>query len=466
MKEIKILVVDDDSGLRLSLKNMLESQNFIVEEAENGQTALEKIAHNAYSVVFLDVDMPKMTGLELLKRLQQPHCSVIVMTAFANIKDAVEAVQNGALDYIQKPIKEELIFELLDKALQAQKAINSVAVSAPKLLKENNNTIIGSSSGMKKVFNLVQKLARVETPVLIRGESGTGKELVAKAIHLNSSRSGPFVAVNCSAIPEALFESEFFGYERGAFSGADRRKIGKVQYAESGTLFLDEVGDMPMSAQVKLLRVLQEKTFTPLGCNRDIETNVRIIAATNANLEEKIEKGIFREDLFYRLNVIPIFLPPLRERKNDLETMLIHFIHTFNEKHNRHISSFSKPFLEALKLHDWPGNIRELENTIEHSFILEETNNLTPRSLPEKLLHAIDLAPMEKRHHNTKPLTLEDDRQWDFNVQKEDFEKQFIIQALKKFNGKINQTALHAKIPKKTLLRKMKKYGIRSMTQK
>jgi transcriptional regulator with PAS, ATPase and Fis domain len=309
---------------------------------------------------------------------------------------------------------------------------------------------------MQRIFSIITKLCRVDTAVLIRGESGTGKELVAQALHHNSTRKDQrFVTVNCSAVPENLIESEFFGHEKGAFTGADSRKIGMFQYADGGTLFLDEIGDISPAMQVKLLRALQEKRFTPVGSNREIEVNVRIVAATNRNLEQMIRDGQFREDLFYRLNVLPIVLPPLRERKNDLEPLTDHFVAKFNSRHGRSVQGFTPEALEVLRNHSWPGNIRELENVVEHAFVIEASD-----------LIAWDSLPTSVRLGQPKVTTPTDDTRvsvsvpLDFQSSKEAFEREFLIQALKKFKGRINQTALQANIPKKTLLRKLEKYGI------
>jgi DNA-binding NtrC family response regulator len=351
---------------------------------------------------------------------------------------------------------------------------------------------------MQKVFNIINRLAKVDTAVLIRGASGTGKELVARAIHFNSTRKDEkFVAINCSAIPENLFESELFGHEKGSFTGANERKIGRFQFAEGGTLFLDELGEMPVTMQVKLLRVLQERVFTPVGSNREIEANVRVIAATNRPLEQMITDGRFREDLFYRLNVVPIYLPNLADRKNDIETLVNGFIKKFNKSHNRKMIGVSPETMAVMKKYQWPGNIRELENVIEHAFILENGNVLTLSSLPESVLSATGTTLAVVEAERTQPKALASDSETDeveltaggvdasdlddssdeddsaatemvsingealdFNKHKEAFEREFIVKALKTFKGRINQTALHANIPKKTLLRKIEKYGI------
>lgn len=497
---LRVLVVDDDQGLRLAVKSALVTSNrFDVEEAFDGLNAIEKIkaTEKKFDVVILDVDMPRVNGLEALRLIKEhdPGIIVLMLTAHATLDHAVQAVKDGAYNYLSKPVSGDELLSLVDKAVSAHTMISNIAASAPVLV-EAGRKIIGNTQQMQKVFNIIHRLAKVDTPVLIRGASGSGKELVAKAIHYNSARKDEkFVAINCSAIPENLFESELFGHEKGSFTGADQRKIGKFQYAEGGTLFLDEVGDMPLIMQVKLLRVLQEKVFTPVGSNREISTNVRIVAATNRPFEEMIKAGTFREDLFYRLNVVPIFLPPLADRKEDIENLINIFIKKFNQAHNKRISGVAADALAALKKYQWPGNIRELENVIEHAFVLETNNVVTLASLPESVLTAagvnlIDILsqpPVLETKTMTpaggfdddedlgvvdsEDLDLNDDQgdvatvsissgSLDFNAQKEAFEKEFIIKALKTFKGRINQTALHANIPKKTLLRKIEKYGI------
>lgn len=496
---LKVLVADDDQGLRLSVKSSLQSSGrFEVDEAFDGINAVEKIKAGQYDIAILDVDMPRLNGLETLKQIKEhnPGTIVIVMTAFATINDAVQAVRDGAYNYLSKPVQGDDLIALIDRGLQANNLISSIAASAPVLV-EGGRKFIGNNQQMQKVFSMIHRLAKVDTPVLIRGASGTGKELVARAIHFNSPRKNEkFIAINCSAIPENLFESELFGHEKGSFTGADQRKIGKFQFAEGGTLFLDEVGDMPVLMQVKLLRVLQEKQFTPVGANREIPTNVRIIAATNRPLEEMMKKGTFREDLFYRLNVIPIFLPSLTDRKDDLDSLINNFIKKFNATHGKRITGVAADAMAVLKKYDWPGNIRELENVIEHMFIMENSNLLSLGSVPESLLNATgtilpdlslgqsllnnaitelglrvsvhddededqqDLSSDEDLTDEPLEANSSGDISLDFNAQKEQFEKEFIIKALKTFRGRINQTALHANIPKKTLLRKIEKYGI------
>ena len=507
---LNALVVDDDQAQRLSVRSALEgAKKFNIEEAFDGINALEKVklaAENKtqYDIIILDVDMPRLNGLEALKQIKEidPGIIVLMLTAHATVEVAVQAVRDGAYNFLSKPISGPDLIILLDKAITAHTLISTLAVSSPVFVDEGRK-IIGNTSQMQKVFNVIHKLSKVDTPVLIRGASGTGKELVAKAVHFNSTRKDEkFVAINCSAIPENLFESELFGHEKGSFTGANERKIGKFQFAEGGTLFLDEVGDMPQQMQVKILRVLQEKLFTPVGSNREISSNVRIIAATNRPLEEMMKDGRFREDLYYRLNVVPIYLPQLADRKDDLDVLIPIFIKKFNLVHNKKMLGVTKDTLSVLKKYNWPGNIRELENVIEHAFVLEIGNRISLASLPEKVLESVGVnlievmsliqSQSESIKKSAQVLGGEDfdseqgfdldseldedssedsdagdvsiavpaNAALDFNAQKEEFEKQFIIKALKTFKGRINQTALHANIPKKTLLRKIEKYGI------
>ncbi len=456
----KILVADDDEGLRLSVTAALRQHGYDVESVANGEEALTKIRTNSYQLALLDVQMPKLNGIETLKELkaQDPSLIVILLTAYSNVPDAVQATKLGAYNYLEKPIQADNLVYMIGKALKAKSMIEALSFSAPQIKLPDGSQFIGQSVEMKKVFSVIQKLAQVDTPVLIRGQSGTGKELVARALHFNGPRKdNRFVSVNCSAIPETLIESEFFGHEKGSFTGADHRKIGKFQYADGGTLFLDEIGDISAAMQVKLLRVLQERKFMPIGSNREMEVNVRIVAATNRDLDQMIRDGSFREDLFYRLNVLPVNLPSLAERRPDIEVLIQYFIEKFNREYKKDVKKVSGEAMSLLRTHSWPGNIRELENVIEHAFVLEPSAEITVASLPELF---------QQKKINTEIPTVTrpgfklDLQRLDFQANKEQFEKEFLIQALKTFKGRINQTALHANIPKKTLLRKLEKYGI------
>ncbi|MBK9293243.1 MAG: sigma-54-dependent Fis family transcriptional regulator [Oligoflexia bacterium] len=464
-QNLNVLIVDDELELRKTVKSVLENSktniNWSFEEAATGLAAIQHLKEKKFDLVLMDVRMPELDGLSALKKIKEndPSTFVVLMTAQANVSDAIEAIKEGAYDYLEKPVQPEKMLKLVDKALEAREMVATLAISGPIFDDDTETEFVGTSQQMKKIFELIFKLSKVETNVLIRGENGTGKELVARAIHLNSQqKNGPFVAVNCGAIPENLMESEFFGHEKGAFTGAVERKIGKFQAAANGTLFLDEIGELSAALQVKLLRVLQERKFTPVGSTREIKTNARIIAATNRNLEKAIEEGGFREDLFYRLNVMPIFLPPLRERKEDIPSLVDYFIKKFSKRHQRDISSIEPRALSALVNFTWPGNIRELENVIEHCFIMENSSQITFISLPENVKKMHSSAGVSISGVKSNPQTSTSALNYD--IYKEQTEKEFIISALKANQGKINQTVARANIPKNTLLRKIKKYGI------
>lgn len=461
--QLNALIVDDEAELRRSVAKILTTSvpdvSFLIDEAANGREALDLAKTKNYDLVMMDVRMPEMGGLEALAAIKEidPRSFVVIMTAHANLNDAVDAIREGAYDYLEKPVKPDQLTEIVRKALEARELISNLALSNPVFDDDVESEFVGGTQKMKEVFGLIYKLCKVDTTVLIRGENGTGKELVARAIHSNSHRkSGPFIAINCGAIPDNLMESELFGHEKGAFTGAIERKIGKFQAANNGTLFLDEIGELKPEMQVKLLRVLQDKKFTPIGSNREVKTNSRIIAATNRNLEKMMEEGDFREDLFYRLNVMPIFMPPLRERVEDIPALAQHFIRKFAKQHGRAIQSIAAEALEKLKQHRWPGNIRELENVIERAFIVESSNQISPSSLPENLREG----GVKTTNSDKNPAGMSYSGPLDFDVFKEGMEKEFIISALKANKGRINQTVAQANIPKNTLLRKIRKYSI------
>ncbi len=470
---LKILVVDDDETLRLTVRSALQTRGFQVTEADDGQTAVDMVAAGSeFDVVILDVNMPRLSGLEALAQIKDaaPRTICLVLTAFTDVKDAVVAIKHGAYDYLEKPVEAERLLRLIDSATQANEMVEAASYSAPQVQFDEGKPIIGGSASMGKIFEIIYKLSKVDTSVLIRGESGTGKELVARALHFNSHRKkGPFVAVNCAAIPENLIESELFGHEKGSFTGADRKKIGKFQFANGGTIFLDEIGDISPQMQVKLLRVLQDKRFTPVGGNVEQDSDVRIIAATNRPLEKMIEKDTFRSDLFYRLNVLPIHLPPLRERREDIPALAEYMRRKFNRIHSRTVSGFTQEAMAALRLSGWPGNIRELENVIEHAFIIESTDRISLSSLPGHIQAVIEKSSGDLRtteetiaavNADAGTSMMPDFAELKYPVLKERFEKEFIIRALRAFNGRINQTAEHTQMTKVTLLRKLEKYGI------
>ncbi|MBL7664148.1 MAG: sigma-54-dependent Fis family transcriptional regulator [Bacteriovoracaceae bacterium] len=492
----KVLVVDDDKVLQGSVRQALEYHHFLVDVADNGKEAVAAVYKEKYDLVVMDVNMPEMDGIQALVEIKKhdPSIIVIILTAFSNVQDAVKAVKEGAYNYLEKPISSDNLVALIKRALKARSLVETTAFSAPMLSLgdgQNDGKFVGESNVMKKVFNIISKLAKVNTPVLIRGESGTGKELVAKAIHFNGPRKDEkFVTLNCGAVPENLIESELFGHEKGAFTGASDRKIGKFQYADGGTLFLDEIGDISPAMQVKLLRVLQEKKFTPIGSNREVSSDVRIIAASHKPFEKMIKDGSFREDLFYRLNVLPVYLPPLRERTSDIPHLSNYYLNFFNSHHGLNIRGISPEAMKIFESYSWPGNIRELRNIIEHCFIMESSDQIEVSSLPSTMFKAkssnekddrseslIDIEEIQNsvlnesdksgdstKYQVTVSMKSPDGTKLDFQIAKDEFEKEFIIQALKVNKGKINQTALNANIPKKTLLRKIEKYEINPKT--
>jgi two-component system response regulator AtoC len=484
--KLRALIVDDEIELRKSVATILKKIEpelhieFDIEESSNGLDAVQKANTDFFDLILMDVKMPELDGLSALQQIKEhnPQTFILIMTAHSNLNDAVLAIKEGAYDYVEKPVSSEKLTDLVRKSLEANAMIKGLTASRPifdddidsdiesQKSSDLKTDIVGQNTKMKEVFGLIYKLCKVETTVLIRGENGTGKELVAKAIHFNSpKKSGNFVAINCGAIPEHLMESELFGHEKGAFTGAIERKIGKFQLANNGTLFLDEIGELRPEMQVKLLRALQEKKFTPVGSNREVKTNARIIAATNRNLEKMMEDQTFREDLFYRLNVMPIFLPPLRERPDDISQLANSFLQKFSITHNKTIHTISADCLELMKRYRWPGNIRELENIVERAFIVESSNEMTVDSLPDQIKNSVTSyispnqvnSPKVETTSTTSPAST---NALDFELFKEQAEKDFIIQALKANKGKINQTVAQANIPKNTLLRKMRKYNI------
>lgn len=472
--KLKALIVDDETELRRSvisiLQNMQTAENISFEfaEATNGLEAIEKTKNEFWDLILMDVKMPEMDGLTALQEIKEndPRTFVVIMTAHSNLNDAIIAIKDGAYDYVEKPVSADKLHAIVKKSIEAKEMVQDLTASNPIFDDDIDSEIVGSNTKMKEVFNLIYKLCKVDTTVLIRGENGTGKELVAKAIHFNSQKkAGSFVAINCGAIPENLMESELFGHEKGAFTGAIERKIGKFQLANNGTLFLDEIGELKPEMQVKLLRALQEKKFTPIGSNREVKTNARIIAATNRNLEKMMEDQDFREDLFYRLNVMPIFLPPLRERPDDIVELAHKFLEKFSKTHKKVIDTIQAECLQLLKSYRWPGNIRELENIVERAFIIESGNVMTTACLPNNIREnlvtnspasQIRTAPVSQN----ETAAASDSQPLDFEVFKEQAEKDFVINALKANKGKINQTVAQANIPKNTLLRKIKKYNI------
>jgi two-component system nitrogen regulation response regulator GlnG len=379
----RILVADDEESMRWVLSKALRKKGYAVDLASDGDEALRLLEGNTYDLAILDIKMPGISGLDLLERVRESRSDllVVIMTAEASMKNAVEAMKRGAYDYITKPFDLDVIDAILEKVSKAREMTTQVSVLKEELKEQYQleKTIIGNSPPMREIYKTIGKVAPSDVTVLIQGESGTGKELIARAIHFNSQRLGkPFVAINCAAIPKELLESELFGFEKGAFTGATERKLGKFEQADKGSIFLDEIGDMPLDLQAKILRVLQEKEVSRTGGSQSIPVDVRIIAATNQDLAEKVRKKEFREDLFYRLNVVPVQLVPLRERREDIPLLLDYFLAKSCTEMNTPPKQCSAEALELLCAHDWPGNVRELENSIKRAVILSSDPLLTP----------------------------------------------------------------------------------------
>lgn len=472
---IQLLALDLDGSIVDFLERESRNIECLIHTVSSHYELVVKCQENRYDAIFIDLDHPRASRFDELDQLKvlAPSVKCYVLTSFPQWEQAVIAIRSGAEDYLAKPLQCDKFHTLIDQLQKRPTPVKRVTEES-KLDFAKSKRIIGRSLAIHRVYDLILKLARVDTSVLIRGESGTGKELVAQALHYNSSRrTGPFVAVNCGAIPENLIESELFGYEKGTFTGADRKKLGKFQFAHGGSIFLDELGDISQQTQVKLLRVLQERKITAVGSNQDTPIDVRIISATNKPLEKMMQEGKFRSDLYYRLNVMPINLPPLRERREDIEDISAFMIEKFNRLHDRRITNLHPEALDALRSYDWPGNIRELENVIEHAFIIEGSNLIHTESLPFHVKETESRPTQlddEEESAEGLPTLQEELKNFEASMAggnglkypelKEQFEKDFIRKALKTFNGRINQTAEQTQMTKVTLLRKLEKYNI------
>ncbi len=382
----QILVIDDEASNRDALRLLLTSAGYAAQVASSGEEALEILQETPFEVIITDLFLPGVSGIDILKKVKEdtPYTNVILITGHASAETAVEAMKEGAFDYITKPFNFEKLKLLVSKALEKSRLVAENLYLRQQLRgKYKFANIIGSSPAMQQVFSRMEKIVATDSTILILGESGTGKELVAKAIHFNGSRrEKPFIAINCGAIPAELLESELFGHVRGAFTGAVAEKPGKFEVANHGTIFLDEIGTMPMPLQMKMLRVLQEQEIERVGSSRTIKLNVRVISATNANLEAQVKKGVFREDLYYRLNVIPILLPPLRERREDIALLARYFLQKTCREMDRPLMSLSPAAMHALEAYEWPGNVREMENVIERTVALGDGEVIERRDLP------------------------------------------------------------------------------------
>jgi two-component system response regulator AtoC len=438
-----ILVVDDEEKQRDLLAGFLRKKGYAVTTLASGKEAIEKNRATGFDLAILDLKMPEVDGIETMSRMREidPETYFIILTGYGTVESAVEAMRCGAYDYINKPINLDEL-ELLIERIYKEQALHQELTALREEIKEGITfeSFVAESKKMKDVLALISRVAKSNSTALILGQSGTGKELVARLIHESSPRkSNRFIAISCAALPETLLESELFGYERGAFSGAEKRKIGKFELAHRGTLFLDEIGDLPLSIQVKLLRVLQEFTFERLGSNTPINVDVRLISATNQDLKKKIADGTFREDLYYRLNVITIEIPPLKDRREDIKPLTTQSINKFSRKHNKQVKGITKEALHQLMRYEWPGNVRELENVVERAVVLCRSDLIDVTDIPLK--------------------TQEDTPHYESELLR-DIEREHIQAVLRKFNWNLTEGAKRLGIHRNTLRLKIKEYGI------
>jgi two-component system response regulator HydG len=452
-KNPSVLIVDDDSTHRTMLRALIGGWGYDAFEADDGSTAMDQVQERPFDLVLMDVRMLKVSGLEALERIKafNPAIPVTIMTAYSSIETAIEALKKGAYDYLTKPLDFDKLRLTLERAMEHIRLKEE-----NRILKENlgkhfdMQNIIGRSPAMITLLETVAHVAPSEATVMITGESGTGKELIAGVIHFNSPRKdGPFIKINCAAITETLLESELFGHEKGAFTGAERRKEGRFYQAHGGTLFLDEVSEMPLTMQVKLLRVLQERELTRVGGEKVITVDVRVIAATNKNLPELKTQGVFREDLYYRLNVVNLDIPPLRERTEDIPLLARHFLEMFVKKNRKEIKGFTPVAMDRLIRYDWPGNVRELMNAVERAVVLARADYLddTDFTIMQNLSGQSDEA---------LPVFVEKDN----NISLDQVEKAAILRTLKSVTGNKSEAARRLGITRKTLHKKLKKYGV------
>jgi two-component system NtrC family response regulator len=453
MRAARILVVDDEESLRRILQVQLENRGYETSLAKNGQEALAILTESPHDLVLTDLRMPGLSGLELLKRIREHHqgTEVILLTAFGTIENAVEAMQSGAYHYVTKPVRFDELAIVIERALERCRMIEQIATLRESLTEKYGfENIIGHSSSLRAAIGIASRAARSSSVVLIEGETGTGKELLARAVHANSPRSEePFVAVNCGAIPRDLLESELFGYKKGAFTGATNSKAGRIEGAEGGTLFLDEIGELPLQLQVKLLRLIQEGEIQKLGALEPVKVNVRIVAATNRNLLRMVEDGDFREDLYYRLAVIPVTLPPLRERAEDIPDLVEYFWKIAAKKHNRPELQLPERLLPYFSRYHWPGNIRELANLIERITILSPETVVTLEDLPEILRQERGVLDAIQLELPATPISLDA------------VERELIVRALDRFNWNQTKAAGYLNLTRKTLIYRMERYGLR-----
>jgi DNA-binding NtrC family response regulator len=459
----RILVIDDEESIRDLLKDFLVAKGFQVAVASDGESGLQLLKEDAFDIILLDLMMPGMSGLDVLRERSARKIDIplIVITAHATVQAAVEAVKLGAFEYITKPFNLEELYLVIKKALDVSILKEENSSLKKELEKKSSynkralDQIIGKSAPIQNVIQFIEKIADTDSTVLVTGESGTGKELVAKSIHSHSSRSKkPFVPLNCAAIPKEILESELFGHEKGAFTGAVSTRIGRFELANYGTLFLDEIGELAPPLQVKLLRVLQEREFERVGGIKTLRVDVRIIAATNRNLEKAVEEGMFREDLYYRLNVIPLRLPPLRKMREDIPLMVEHFITHMSRRKGKEAPTISGEAMQSLMSYKWPGNVRELENLVERMLILKEGEVVSPDDLPERLF---DKRQVQRVANAVQVLSRDG---IDLNMMLDEIENNMIVQALELSKGVKSKAAGLLGLNRTTLIEKMKKRAI------
>ena len=454
MKKLNILVVDDERAQREMLSGFLKTEGHFVGEAPNGEKAIQSVREGHYDLVLLDYKMPKMDGMEVLRSVKQinPEIDVVIITAFGKIETAVDAMKAGALDYITKPVEFEELLILVERVSERRTLIRENEILREHLGQKGISTdkIVFCNAKMGALINMAGRVAGSKATILLQGESGTGKELFARLIHNLSPRSEKqIIAVNCGALNENLLESELFGHEKGAFTGATARRIGRFEEAEGGTLFLDEVGELSPQVQVKLLRFLQEREFQRLGGNQILHADVRVISATNRDLEEAVKAGTFREDLYYRLNVVAMSLPPLRERKDDIQPLIDHFLARYAKENAKEIRDVSFEARDMLLKYDYPGNVRELENIIERAVVIVRGNVISIEDLPFR--EGMDVSAEDKK---------EDDGVLRRSM--EELEKKMIVEALEKSGGHQSRAAVLLGISERMLRYKLKKYGWKS----
>jgi two-component system response regulator AtoC len=451
----KILIVDDEKLICDMLRTELEKNNYEVTVVNNSKDAIKVIEHNDFDIVLLDLMLPKITGLDLLSLIKEksPNTVVIIITAYGSAESAVKAMKLGAFDYITKPFSMEEMLVVIKKAEEYAKKLQEIDYYKKERGREFNlDAIIGSSKAIKDIKETIMRIAEADVKVvLIEGESGVGKELIAKAIHgLSKRASSPFIAINCASVPETLLESELFGYEKGAFTDAKTTKQGLIDLADGGTLFLDEIGDMPTSIQAKLLRFLEERKVRRVGGLTDIPVDVQVIAATNKVLKKLVQEGKFREDLYYRIKVVPIYVPPLRERKEDIIDLANHFIKHFNREFKKHVKGFSPIALKMIMQYDWPGNIRELRNVIERAMIFEEEDMIMVERLPAEIIAS------SGKTYSSSPLEIKIPPE---GIDIEEVEKELIRQALLMTKGNQSKAARLLNIGVDAMRYRMKKFG-------